>query len=235
MKLQNVYVGELLNIRKGAVYCDVREAAKLIMRPYKAGIVMSVTYLPDAEEYWIAGIVTGQVRDLQFNSIFISSIEAEKHCDKLAARGIPKRDIVCRALPINTKAEVYPDIKTEEHFACERELTQIKEALQSGLFVSNLGKTVPISVVDAQTDNGTYLSMPEGYRVMDISGPDWTQPEDADAAYKAIAQAQTILRELATIDPDAQPNKLAKLIKLAGRYMNPFDSTPDHNPEESAT
>jgi hypothetical protein len=224
MKLQNVYVGELLDIRKGAIYCDVREACKVLMRPHAPGVIMTMTYLPDAENYWIAGVVTGQMRDLQYNAIFTSSSEAEKRCDLLVSKGFPKSIIVCRELKINTRAEVYPDIKTEDHFKCERDLARLQKAFEAGLHADNTNRQFTLQIgEDGHIDQSEF-------GIIDFFGPDWTTVEAAKEVLHSIGTAYKLLKEIAVVNPDEQPNKWYRLQKQAAEMTKDYTAEPNPDP-----
>lgn len=228
MKMPNVYVGQLADIRHGAVYSNITEAVKEVCRAQQPGMVICFIYLPESPtgKYWIAGAV-GPAANTKWNLIFTNSSDAEKHVDLISARGFSRSELVCKELKINTKGPNVVDIKTEEHFACERELSTIKSAIENGLPVDNSSNRMPLELFE----NG--FNRPATFGIFNLSAPAWTQPESYILAMGFIREAAKLLAEFAIVDPDTQPRKWARLQESAATFAGEHQS--DEGADDSAS
>lgn len=221
--MPNVYVGQLVDIRHGAVYSNITEAVKEVCRAQKPGMVICFIYLPDTPngKYWISGTI-GPAANTKWNLIFTNSSDAEKHADSLIARGFPKSEVVCKELKIHTKGPEVIDIKTEEHFKVERELNAIKAALDVGIPYDNDSQTLRLT---AEWEDGAIrLSYPGGEAsILHLPSPGWTRPIDYHIAMETIQHASSLLRQLSLVDPETQPIKWERLRKQAATFDGTFE------------
>jgi len=227
MKMPNVYVGQLNDIRFGAVYSNITEAVKEVCRAQQAGMVICFIYLPDSPtgRYWIAGAV-GPAANTKWNLIFTESSKAEEHVDKIAKRGFSRSELVCKELKIIAKGPDVIDIKTEDHFLCERELKILKDAVANGLTVDNSEKRMPLELFDG------VLRPAVDYGIFELGAPGWTQPTEYHQAMGAVRNAAKLLREVSLVNTDEQPRKWARLQTAAAEFAADFIN--DESKDDSA-
>ena len=241
MKSPNVYVGQYADIRHGAVYTSIDEAVKEVRRVLQPGLMIMFTNLPDADKYWIAGTV-GPNFNPKWNLIFTNSSDAEQHMDKLRARGFPTRELICKELKINTKGPNTPDIKTEEHYNVESELTGIKEALSRGLMADNSENMMTITVEHELDTNHPAWQLHvdhSQYAIIDLHAHPLSILEDPDNVINLLKMSRKILLEIVAVDPDAQPRKWARLRDQAAQLVanflpkdEDFSEVGPQNPED---
>lgn len=215
MKTQNVYIGQRANIKQGAVYSSIHEAVKELLRPMQAGMVFDVTFLPDAPRYWIVGMndAAAKYPDLRYNQIFCGekSDAAEQHAQMLIARGFPKSMVIFKELPIVTKGPDTIDIKTEEHFQCERELASLRRKLELGIAASNFPSLMPVIVdVDA-------VKLSPGYALVkeDVAG---FSEIDTAGLWDNVKTAASLLAQMAEVDQEQSPRKWKRLQGLCKEF-----------------
>lgn len=220
MKMQNVYIGQKMDPRHSAVYTSIDEAVKELLRPHQPGMVFDITFLPDAERYWFAGVVDNKAQrpETKWNNIFTDSASAEKHAEMLLARGWSKASVLVKELKPVSKGPKNIDIKTPEHFQCERALRTMHDALANGIPADNHSSRMTLELVDSA------LAIKGNFAVIDLDAEAWTNPADAKIAYAHIKTAAKLLRELALVDPETQPKKFARLQAEARDFSAlPFD------------
>lgn len=228
MKAQNVYVGQLYNPNHSAVYADVREAVKEVMRPMQAGFSVIFIHLPEPGpegKYWVAG-TAGENADPRKTFIFMESSKAEQHVDGLLLRGWPKSQVVCKQLTINTKGPQNIDIKTDEHYKCEQEVALLNRLLDKGLVASNSQTMVPLSL-----GPDSLLIDRDRFAILDMKVAGFSEM-DATTLWDNVSRAATLLKEIAQVDPDEQPRKWARLQQQAADFANQHIE-PDVPPGEN--
>lgn len=215
MKTQNVYIGQRANIKQGAVYSTITEAVKELLRPMQAGMVFDVTFLPDAPRYWIVGMndAAAKYPDLRYNQIFCGekSDAAEQHAQMLIARGFPKSMVIFKELPIVTKGPDTIDIKTEEHFQCERELASLRRKLELGIAASNFPSLMPV-IVDVDS-----VKLSPGYALVkeDVAG---FSEIDTAGLWDNVKTAASLLAQMAEVDQEQSPRKWKRLQGLCKEF-----------------
>jgi hypothetical protein len=217
MKMQNVYIGQYHDIRHSAVYADIREAVKEVMRPNAPGTVFQICFLPESKDgkYWVAGTIGSLNWDPRYNQIFTESSKAEQHVDALLLRGWPKAAVLVKELKINAKGPDNIDIKTEEHYRCEVELAAVHRALERGLPCANAQTIVPFTL--QKLDGGFSLSIPPGFALIDLSTAGWSTFDTA-TLWDNVKTAARLLDEISRVDPDSQPRKWARLQTQAQEF-----------------
>lgn len=228
MKMPNVYVGQFHDIRHGAVYTNILEAVKEVTRAQQAGMVIQFCYLPDAEKYWIAGTI-GKGWDPRYNFIFTSSSEAEQHIDKVLAKGWPKAQVLCKELKIVEKGPDTIDIKTEEHLVIEREAKELRDCIERGFPIANDDKTFYPKLVWEDSKYHFSWDMSETV-IINLDAGVWSKVEDPVNLFECVKRSVKLLKEMAEVDQDEQPNKWRRLqgeaIKLYDGLF-PADGTPE--------
>jgi len=222
MKMLPVYVGQLADIRYGAVYATITEAVKEVCRALQPGQVMVFINLPESPtgKYWIAGAI-GPAANTKWNLIFTNSSDAEKHMETIQARGFSKKELVCRELKIHTKGPDVIDIKTEEHFICERELGQLKAAMNKGIVADNSS-----AIMQLTFEEGSFLTS-EKFAIVDIQAHPLHTLEDPIKVLEDLATQRKLLVEMAAVDPDTQPNKWSKLQKQVAALIQRNHENPN--------
>lgn len=215
MKTQNVYIGQHHNPNHGAVYTSINEAVKELLRPMQTGFVMSVTYLPDADRYWIVGLFDPRMnqQETKYNQLFLSSSDAEKHAEKLLARGFPKGMVVFKELTIHKTGPKTIDIKTDEHAQCERHLDAFERALEIGLPVSNYPGMMPVRINRDEVPFSLHLD--SGFALIDTRvagfGANLDSEMNADTLWENVSKAAHLLKQVGEVDIETQPNKWRRL------------------------
>lgn len=211
MKTQNVYIGQHHNPNYGAVYTSIHEAVKEILRPMQEGLVFNITFLPDADRYWIVGVFDPKMlaQDTKWNRLFITSSDAEKHAESIIARGFPKSMVICRELQIHKTGPKTIDIKTEEHASCERQLDAINRAIEIGLPLSNYPGMATLSLDRSEVPFSFKLD-PSRYALVDLQLAGFNT-HDVDTLWENVSKAAHLLKQVGECDTETQPNKWRRL------------------------
>lgn len=225
--MPNVYVGQLADIRHGAVYANITEAVKEVCRAQKPGMVICFIYLPDSPEgkYWIVGAI-GPAANTKWNLIYTNSSDAEKHAESLIARGFPKSEVICKELKVHTKGPDVIDIKTEEHFICERELNLLKAAIEKGVVADNSSSVMKLTI-----DEGD-LYVEKKFAIIDTSVHALSFFENPQEVLDNLAVQRKLLLEVSLVDPDEQPIKWERLRREAAHLAQANASPDEGKPSE---